>query len=302
MAKTALRGQTAGIEAPFPRERRRGIERRLGLNVPASWWPAAPSLKALEASGFTWVQVHAPPRALLCDPAGCRQHALRVRRELDTTGLRLVLHGPDDLSAGEPDMDRALDSLLAYASTVRAELIVYHGANFEDEPRAADRLAWEERSLRARAGRAEELGLTIAIENLAPVYPGPAKLCHRPQLVAELVDRLDTQGFGMCFDAGHAHIVSDRLQSDVPGLLAPVLDRVVLFHLHDNYGSRGGGSGVDPMRLDLHLPPGRGTVPWKQFAGLLAPHPAPLMLEVHPPHRPRPDRLATISGGVLEGE
>ena len=48
---------------------------------------------------------------------------------------------------------------------------------------------------------------------------------------------------------------------------------------------------LDPLRLDLHLPPGRGTVPWDRLAPLLARKlGAPLVLEVHPP-RPSAARL-----------
>src|SRR5918992_2240950 len=191
--------QTA-IRLPEPAETRQDLPTRLGLNVPRGWWPGAPTLKSLEASGYAWVQIHAPPLSLLCHPSGCARHAQALRRDLDTTGLRLVLHAPDELSAGTPEMDRALDGLLDYAAEAGAEVVVYHGANFLDDGRAVDRLRWEERSLRARAGRAEELGLKLAVENLAPVYPGPPKLSHHPELVAGMVDRLDSSAFALCFD------------------------------------------------------------------------------------------------------
>jgi sugar phosphate isomerase/epimerase len=74
----------------------------------------------------------------------------------------------------------------------------------------------------------------------------------------------------------------------------PVLDSVTLFHLHDNLGARRGGTSppeLDPLRLDLHLPPGRGSVPWQRITPLLAAHDAPLLLEVHPPHRSPPGDL-----------
>ena len=41
------------------------IDERLGLNVHRNHWPAAPALKAVEAAGFAWVQVHTPPAAIL---------------------------------------------------------------------------------------------------------------------------------------------------------------------------------------------------------------------------------------------
>ena len=67
-----------------------------------------------------------------------------------------------------------------------------------------------------------------------------------------------------------------------------------MFHLHDNFGGRHGESDspeLDPLRLDLHLPSGRGTVPWQRLAPLMArKNAAPLLLEVHPP-RPSAARL-----------
>jgi sugar phosphate isomerase/epimerase len=78
---------------------------------------------------------------------------------------------------------------------------------------------------------------------------------------------------------------------------------VSCFHLHDNLGARwrpsGDELGVDPLRLDLHLPPGRGTLPWQRVAPMLAAHGAPLVLEVQPPFRPRADDLAHRAGRLL---
>jgi len=79
---------------------------RLGLNLHRNHWPTAPALKAHEAAGFSWVQVHTPPWPMLCGRERTRLHARALRRVLDTTGLRLVLHGPDDLTAGAPQPDR----------------------------------------------------------------------------------------------------------------------------------------------------------------------------------------------------
>jgi sugar phosphate isomerase/epimerase len=78
--------------------------------------------------------------------------------------------------------------------------------------------------------------------------------------------------------------------------IEPVLDVVSLFHAHDNFGARRGDDGadalgVDPLRLDLHLPPGRGTLPWHAAGPHVAAHHAPVVLEVHPPYRPRAAEL-----------
>jgi sugar phosphate isomerase/epimerase len=282
---------------------RQQLEERLGLNVPAGWWPTAATLKGFEAAGFGWVQVHTPPRGVLVDRRLALRHAAALRKLLDTGGLCLVLHGPDDLSAGTDEHDRALDALLDYAGAAGAEYVAYHGLNFPiaDGGRAAaaahDRVLAEERSLRARIPRLEALGLQLAIENLAPVFPGPPRLCHTPALVRESVLRLDSPSIGMLLDLGHANVTAD-----VPSALESTRDAVVLFHVHDNLGARRDGPRsrtFDPLRLDLHLPPGTGTVPWRTVAAALLEHPAPLMLEVHPPHRPEPLSLAAVTTELL---
>ncbi|UGS35174.1 sugar phosphate isomerase/epimerase family protein [Capillimicrobium parvum] len=265
------------------------IDERLGLNVPRETWPTPPLLKAYEAAGFAWVQVHTPPIAMLADRERARQHARALRAALDTTGLRLLIHGPDDLSAGTELHDRAFGGLLDYAAEARAELIVYHGLNFrsaEDAPSAralADRVELEEASLRRRATVAQRLGVRLCVENLAPVYPGPPRVCHDPAAVSALVRRIAMPSVAMLFDVGHGHIAAALRRDDLPSLLAPVLGDVGLFHLHDNLGARRHdvqAPGVDPLRLDLHLPLGAGTLPWIRVAATLRDHDAPLMLEI----------------------
>ena len=66
---------------------------------------------------------------MLADRARCRRHARALRAALDTSSLRLVLHAPDDLSAGRVEADRGFAGLLDYAAEAGAELVVYHGLN-----------------------------------------------------------------------------------------------------------------------------------------------------------------------------
>jgi sugar phosphate isomerase/epimerase len=274
---------------------------RLGLNVPRETWPTPPLLKSYEAAGFHWVQVHTPPIAMLVERTLARRHARALRTALDTTGLRLVLHGPDDLSVGTELHDRAFAGLLDYAAEARAELVVYHGLNFRsaDDPYAAralaERIELEEAALRRCAPLAAAAGVRLCVENLAPTYPSPPRVCHDPGAVADLVRRIDAPGVAMLFDVGHGHIAASQRRGDLARLLEPVLDVVGLFHLHDNLGTRRHdvqAPGVDPLRLDLHLPPGAGTLAWARIAGALRFHEAPLMLEVGAGHRLEPLVLA----------
>jgi sugar phosphate isomerase/epimerase len=286
------------------------MQSRLGLNIHREHWPTAPALKAHEAAGFAWVQVHTPPRAMLADRECCRRHARALRMALDTSGLRLLIHGPDDLSAGTLEHDRAFDGLLDYAHEAGAELVVYHGLNFPDvEGPAAERIreraVAEERSLRRFAERASALGIVLAVENLAPVYPSPptpARLCHDPLAIRDLVRAIGSPAVGMLLDLGHAHITSGLHGSDLAAILRAVGDDVVLFHVHDNLGARRhdlGAPGVDPLKLDVHLAPGSGTLPWDRVGETLRTHTAPLMLEVEPSHRPELLTLAEVTRSLL---
>jgi sugar phosphate isomerase/epimerase len=269
---------------------------RLGLNVHRDAWPTTAMLAAYEAAGFAWVQVHTPPRAMLSERRHGLRHARALRAALDGTALRLLPHAPDDLSAGTIEHDRAFGGLLDYAEEAGAELIGYHGLDFAeaDGPAAArlrERAQLEERSLIPLVQRAHSLGITGAIENLAPLYPSPptpARRCHDPLAVRDLVRRLDSPAAGMLLDLGHLHITADATRSDPAAVLAACAAEIVLFHAHDNLGCRRAvdAPGVDPIKLDLHLPPGRGSLPWARVAGTIAAHHAPVMLEVERSYRP----------------
>jgi sugar phosphate isomerase/epimerase len=264
---------------------------RLGLDVPRDWWPAAPLLKSFEAAGFGWTQVPAPPPEVLVSPRECSRHGRSVGAALATTGLQAVVHAPGRLRAGSQLPDRVFEGLLSYAAELGAAQVVYHARNLPDSSASEDRQLAETRSLARLAVLAERLGVVVALENLAPVFPGPERLGHTPLVLRTLAHRISSPALGLCLDLGHAHIVADLRHADLSELVLPVLDSVTLFHLHDNLGARRGGPAppeLDPLRLDLHLPPGRGRLPWKRLAALLDAHSAPLLLEVHPPHRAAP--------------
>ncbi len=255
---------------------------RLGIDVPQGWWPSAPVLKAVEAAGFGWAQVHSPPSAVLATPRLCTTHAAAVAANLETTGLRTIVHGPNSLMVGSKVADRAFEGLLSWAAEIGAEQVVYHARALVDDHGSESALLFETRSLARLAARAERLGVTIAIENLAPVYPGLELLSANPMTLRGLAHRIGSDRVGICLDLGHAHIVAGLRHTSIEHLVEPVLDVVSLFHVHDNLGARRSTGLVehegafDPLRLDLHLPPGRGNLPWERIAPLTASHGAPL--------------------------
>jgi hypothetical protein len=58
---------------------------------------------------------------------------------------------------------------------------------------------------------------------------------------------------------------------------------------------------VDLLQLDLHLPPGSGSVPWTRLRSMLLVHDAPLVMEIHPAHRPSPTTLRDLATSLLGG-
>ncbi|HEY2769404.1 MAG TPA: sugar phosphate isomerase/epimerase [Solirubrobacteraceae bacterium] len=276
---------------------------RLGIDQPAGWWPAIARLKSYEAAGFRYTQVRMPPRGVLSEPALAVRHACTLRERFELTGLRLILHAPDDLLAGSTEHDQQFRGALRYARLAGAEIVVYHGARLPVAMRGVrTRLEAEARSLRRLVPAAEDGGIRIAIENLAPVYPGPPHVCHDPAAVAELAHSLDSDHVGVCLDLGHAHIVASIARRPLLELIEPALPHAILFHVHDNFGARVKAEcagQVEPLRLDLHLPPGAGCVPWETLAPRLARHRAPVQLEIHPAGRPEPGTLAVLAREVL---
>jgi sugar phosphate isomerase/epimerase len=305
MATGDPQARGAVVAEPIARGRRDPLAGRLGLSVPHEWWASASLLKSYEAAGFAWVQLHSPPPSVLRDANQCRRHARAVADALATTGLGAIIHSPGALRAGNTESDRALEGLLSYAAEVGASQVVYHALALPDAPDDEQRLGAETDSLATLASLAARLELTIAIENLCPTFPGPETVSASPLSLRALAQRIDSEHVKLCLDVGHANVIADLRHTSVELIVEPVLDLVSVFHVHDNLGARWGAGalgdelGVDPLRLDLHLAPGRGSVPWTSVASLVAGGEAPVVLEVHPPFRPKAAELFGSASALL---
>ncbi len=262
------------------------MQLRLGLDLAPDGWPTPTCLAAREEAGFGWIQVHAPSRALLCDRPYRVRLARALRAALDVSATRLVLHAPGELRAGTAHDDRALLGVLDYATETGAEIVVYHGhggAPPDDPLIAAERARLEERALGRLARRAAELGFVLAIENLAPTAAPPApgsRSVHDPLAVRDLVRRLDSWGCGMALDLGHLNLFVGGCEADMGAVVAACAADVVLWNVHDNLA--GTQTKTGEQLLDLHLAPGRGSLPWPVIAPFMRTHSAPLVVEVTP--------------------
>lgn len=106
---------------------------------------------------------------------------------------------------------------------------------------------------------ARPLGVSLLVENIPNDLSTPEKL-------VELIKTLHYDDLGVCFDTGHAHLMSSVHQAF--GVLA---DRICSTHVHDNKRDR-----------DTHLWPGGGDIDWSQMMQSLrsAPQGPALLLEI----------------------
>ncbi len=106
---------------------------------------------------------------------------------------------------------------------------------------------------------AKPLGVRILLENIPNELSMPDKL-------VEMIQSAHFDDVGVCFDFGHAHMMSSV--GEAFETLRPL---VCSTHVHDNAKDR-----------DAHLWPGSGTIDWKQAVDLLrsAPQRPPVLLEL----------------------
>jgi len=106
---------------------------------------------------------------------------------------------------------------------------------------------------------AKPLGVQLLVENITNELSTPENLI-------ELLHAGRFSDIGICFDLGHAHIMSS-----VPQAFEVMKDRIRSTHVHDNNKDE-----------DWHLWPGNGSIDWKEAVGLLqtTPHVPPLLLEI----------------------
>ena len=168
------------------------------------------------------------------------------------------------LNIVDPDKRRRIEAMdeikraLEVAEYIPFKFLVQHvGLGHESyEPRKFEDALSSIEHLRAFA---RPLGVTLLVENIPNELSTPEKLM-------ELIKALHYPDLGVCFDTGHAHIMSSVHQAF--GVLE---SRIRSTHVHDNERER-----------DSHLWPGKGNIDWKQTMQSLraAPQVPPMLLEI----------------------
>src|SRR5215467_11512245 len=219
------------------------------------------------------------------DYANRKQHVREIADWFRSTGIPLnSVHAPlfSDYEwgrAGSPPVNvaatdraqriEAMDEIkraLEIAEQIPFRFLIQHlGTGSE---------AFDERKLEAAMTSIEHLrafakplGVRILLENI------PNELATPDRLV-EFIHVSHFDDVGVCFDFGHAHIMSDVTQAFE--ILKPHIRST---HVHDNAKDR-----------DSHLWPGEGSINWKEAMELMrsAPNTPPLLLEIESDERVNP--------------
>ena len=193
--------------------------------------------------------------------------------------LAYTVHAPlevnlMDLSTHGLQRD-VLNSSLRFAKGIGAEVVVCRAGQRVGARDARhsmdDQLSAERSALREAGDLAGELGVTIAVENYYPERPIVRGAIYDysvwPSQLAEQIFAVDHPAVGICLDVGHAALAAGFFGFDFIEECGATASLVRHLHLHDNL-QRTNVTG-EPQASehtvyglgDLHLPPGRGTIP-----------------------------------------
>jgi sugar phosphate isomerase/epimerase len=206
------------------------------------------------------------------------QEVEQLSKTLQKNQLEITLHGPFmDLSPGGVDqrikevtIDR-ISKTIQLANVFRPKMIVFH-PGYEKWKFDGNVKLWLESSLqtwRPLVKEAEEMGLTLAVENVFE---------ESPDSIKALLEEIHSPHFRFCFDTGHHNIFSKTPLPLWMEVLGGFLSEV---HLHDNH-----------QESDEHLPMGEGKFNFNQFFTLLS------QWDLHPLYTIEPHEEAHLWRGL----
>lgn len=252
-------------------------------------------LQELSDAGFTGVDLLIYPDAPYICEGDLKENAENIRTLLEKYHLTCKqVHLPwYEIFTSSEIVDEAVETSITNALHLMAHLGVKWGAY---HPMSATNFAYDRKramhdnleKLKRHRETAEQLGVGIAVENL-PIFPD----CPQYHFFTsdyedhmELIDRLDSEYIGVCWDFGHANFMPYR-QEDV---LDQMGSRIKILHTHNNF-----------EQYDLHLSPSLGTISWESILPVLTKHGfmGDLTLEVTVPKYCRREYLA-LCGAMAE--
>ena len=265
--------------------------RSVGINQPRAHLDGLSGLSAdlefAKLAGADFVEIMPHELGLILGGKLDASRLSTVRELLLETDLSYTVNAPLEINLMDPtasDLHRdVLDASIRFAGAIGAEIVVCHAgqriASRDARYSFRDQLAAERSALREAGEAAVEVGATIAVENYYPELPVVLGAVYDysvwPSELAEQIASVDHPAVGLCLDVGHAALAARAFGFDYVEECAAVAPLVRHLHLHDNM-EKPNLTGEPPVSEhpvyglgDLHLPPGRGTIPLEKLFGRL---------------------------------
>jgi sugar phosphate isomerase/epimerase len=239
----------------------------------------ARDLEALKSAGPDFVEVWPQNFGVILGGRLDTNRLRAARKLLLEAELAYTVHAPlevnlMDLTSHSLQRD-VLEASLGFAKGIGAEVVVCHagqrvGARDARHSMRAQ-LSAERSALREAGDLAGGMGVTIAVENYYPEQPILRGAVYDysvwPSQLAEQISAVDHPAVGICLDVGHAALAAGFFGFDFIEECGAIASLVHHIHLHDNLQRTNltGEPRVSEHTAyglgDLHLPPGRGTIP-----------------------------------------
>jgi sugar phosphate isomerase/epimerase len=268
---------------------------------------------------YTMVELNPAPYALIINGELNRRSLADFVAVLRNFNLRYSLHGLPRLNLAY-DMrhelcKRIMACQIEICRLAKISILVYHsGLQALDELRYGMRSApLTDDELQAGADRevsafrelavlAADAGVTIGMENgdphlweyaLLKSHGLPRTLLpkHHARLQIEPIVRqleaIDHPNVGLTLDVAHLYIAAHELNFDYLAAIEAAAPWVKHLHANDNFGKLDSGVDQESDRwafgeADAHLPPGWGTIPFRNVFERLSHYHGDLILEIKP--------------------
>ena len=166
--------------------------------------------------------------------------------------LPCSIHGPFlDLNAGSRDEEirrvtaKRYGQAFAAARILRPVQMVLHSGfdrwHYGDKEDAEKWLETSRATWEWALEETEPLGFTLALENVFE---------HRPEILFQLLRKVNHERLRFCFDIGHSHLFSAVPIGEWIDALAPFLAEI---HLHDNLGEDDDHMAIGEGKIDFPI-------------------------------------------------
>lgn len=246
-----------------------------------AWELTKAHLQMIRQSGFRAIEVFAAPGHFAWQDETFVAQIAKAARNL---GLSVSsLHAPwapgQDIAALDAErreaslraVEQAVDALLILGGDI---LVLHPGAALSSPETKDEQLRLSRQSVARIARYCAAHGVRVALEN-----PPPDELGGDNADMRKLYEHFASeQAIQACFDTGHAHMSPEGVF-----FARDISKDLLVVHISDNLGE-----------TDDHLPPSKGTIPWRDFFAILRSQHFDGALVLELTDLPRPEQVLAL--------